>query len=204
MFRSPSTTLLFSGLFGLMVLFTGCDMIAEQVGLDEVDVSTPSELRNVAVVAGDSTSAKSTFDAGANDLPDVFDVEAIEFKKENITFTPNPGKNDQSGRIIYGFTIDGYPIDALVIEVVDNEVTEVTPSTINIKEYSAGGVDAEYHDLFETLLGPLAPDWKSAGTSELNDVIEAGLEGTMKLGILVDSDVSGRFSVDQMTFHLDY
>lgn len=199
-------------LAGTLVLFTaGCDFVAEQAGIDEVELQ-PDFARNVPVASGGAHAAGGAISRDGVDLPGVFDVAAVRIEQEDISYTPltgtaKTGRMQGSGTIEVLLVVSGYPAVLGELTITDDVVTAVSPSSFAVGAYDEADVAALLEELPEAERPDLAADWQSLSEAELVEKVNEALRSASFYAALAargSGDLAGTLSIEKMTFELDF
>lgn len=186
----------------------GCDAIAEKLGVDKVDVNLGSAGSSLAVSATPSASQASVT-RGGSDLPNAFDVESIQFLKENITFTPSATKAAQSGSIDVDLLVNGYPAITGKIIVENNVVTGTQPDVNQVGQFTAAqktAIRARYNAL-PSANRPTLNDFEGKTADEIVSLVNSALRSTsfnVSLHVVSTNGINGTLSVNKARFNLDF
>ena len=205
--RLRALPLLALGLLALTA--TGCDAIAEKLGIDQVDVNLGSA--GSALAVSSTPSAKqAAVSRGGSDLPDAFDVESIQFLKENLTFTPNAAtKSAQSGTINVDLYVNGYPAISGSVIVENDVVTGTNPDVNQVGQFSAAvkqAIRARYNQI-PVASRPTLNDFEGKTAQEIVDLVNSALRSAnfnVALVVVSTNGVNGTLSVNKARFNLDF
>lgn len=191
-------------------ILQGCDWIAEKAGIDEVDVSMGSAGANLVIAPNDASSKTGNVNVGDQDIPNVFDVESITISRDNVSFSPSPGKSGGaagSGTIDLFVIIDGAPTFATRITVANDVITNISPTTIDVGSYNKT-VFLEALNRFQAGEGPnLLANHQSLTQAQIQDIIDDALTGgnfTISIMVSTNGDLSGLLQFTKATFNLDF
>ncbi len=195
---------------GLFVL-SGCDAVADAVGVDEVEVDLGAAGNSIPVVAGEPQAQTTDLDRGGAELPDVFDVESITISEDNVSYEPS-GVLSKSGSVDSG-TIDAFliieraPAIGTQVSIVDDAVDDINPSQIDIGNYNGSRFDNCLDQFPPDERPSLRGDYEELSSAEISDIVSDALRQTtfqVTAMVCTDGDISGFLSIDDVVINLDF
>lgn len=181
---------------------TGCDAIAEKLGIDKVTVPLSSIGSNLAVSSTTASIRSGTVTRGGSDLPDVFTVKSIALDPSDMTFTASTmAKVAQSGTVRAALIVNTCVAVMADVTVSNNAVTAVSPLPIQV-----GSVNmTNFQALVLKLPAAQRPSVSAACTPS---GLAASLTATSFSGSIVaavlSGDLNGVFGIQEGTFNLDF
>lgn len=208
MYRPLRSSLLLLLLLTLIAT-PGCDAVQDAVNdaIPDVDVPLGSAGDNLPVAPG--AAARSTDVDGEDDLPSGFDVANILLEEDDVTYTPvsTTGKTREtaaSGSIFVAILIDRVPAVSTTITIVDDAVTDISPSSISIGQYDGTALAEALENLEDDDL--IRDDYASLSSSDIQDVVnDALVSDSFQLSVIVhtSSDLLGTLDIDQITIDVE-
>lgn len=187
---------------GLALVASGCDTIAEKLGVDKVTVPLGSVGQNLAVSTTAGTIKTGSVSRGGGDLPDVFTVTSIEILPANVSFAPTAAtKTAQSGTVRAALVVGSCVAAMTDVTVANNAVTALSPQDIAI-----GAVNmANFQALVQKLPAAQRPTVTTACTKEglAAELTKASFSASL-LAAVFSGDLNGTFGIQQGTFKLDF
>jgi hypothetical protein len=202
---------LFLPIIALSLCFsqTACDLIAAAAGVDKVDVPTETFAGNLAINANTTEVVTQTVNITEEDLPDVFDVNEVTIKKEDVEFTANTlTKTAASGTISVTLIIDEQPCAYATATIENNVVTKVEPTPIGI-----GANLSAMQTLLSTAnpnqVGTLRSNWQNLTIDQVIDLISTAIKTKLSnlkvsLAVKTTGNISGRMKIKKFTLGLDF
>lgn len=191
--------------------WAGCDTIANKLGIDKVAVPLGSAGQNLAVNTTTASAKTASLDRPGGDLPDVFDVASILLEPSKITFTPtSSAKTNQSGTIRVAVVVSGYPAILGDITIVNDIVTQVTPSPLPVGAVDMTKFNAMVAATPQAQRPTLASDYASASGATIRSKVGTALRSaTFSTTVLVQGvsgtgTLVGTLTISQGTFNLDF
>lgn len=200
------------GFFALALLVTnsGCDFLAEKLGVDYVDVPSSSFGEAVDVTPGVTTYSSGSASLGNVKLPNVFNVDEIQIQASNLTFTASEalGKVSGSGVIRAVVVLQGVCAANFDITVTNDAVTAISKSTLSLGSCDSDGLAAlktlgaaAQSTLLATNAFTITP---AQAQALINTAIKAlKINGSVVLRV-VSGNVKGKLKVDAAKIHLDF
>jgi hypothetical protein len=188
---------------------TACDLIAAAAGVDKVDVPTEAFAGALAIAPNTTTVASQTVSVTEEDLPDIFDVDEVTIKKEDLEFTQSTTtKGAASGTISVVLIIDGQPCAYATATIVDNVVTKVEPTPIGIGA-NLGSMQTLLATATGNQLGTLNNNWQNLTVAQVIDLVSAAIKTKLnnlnvKLAVRTTGDLNGRMKIKKFTLGLDF
>lgn len=198
----PLLTIVLSG-----ALMAGCDALAGALGVDKVDV--PLTSAGTLAVNGTSVAVESVSSSrSGGKLPNLFDIESVDLKPADVTFTSSSGKNASavSGNVyvaIYlGAAGSQLPFVSGTITITNNTVTNISSALYTLGTQIQQRCQASNSGC----PSPSAASGKSV--SQIGDAIETYLRTSENLNVSIvttaDAGVSGTITINKITINLDF
>lgn len=174
--------------------------------VDDAEVDVPPI--GIHVAPGAPAVVNETVSPDLADIDDIRDLEAIRLEPRFFGFQADAGKQAASGKLRVVASLGGtFPLPGMpvTVTVVDNVVTDVTPSTLSF-EGSTYTLDVAGVRAVLAKLGPNAPsfgDFENATLDQVEASVNTALQSAgMPVVVIVDvmeGDLSGTMTVSGFT-----
>lgn len=188
---------------------TACDLIAAAAGVDKVDVPTETFAGNLPITPNTTSVAAEVVNITENDLPDVFDVNEVTLKAEDIVFTPSSNlKEAATGTVTAVLIIDKQPCAYGSVTIENDVVTKVEPSVIGL-----GANLTAMKTLLDTAsanqLGTLNTNWQNLTVQQVIDLVSTAIKTKLnnldvKVVVRTTGNIRGSMKIKKFTLGLDF
>lgn len=189
-------------LFAAAATWTGCDAIAEKLGIDKVNVPLSSIGSNLAVSTTTASIKSGSISRDGGDLPKVFTVKSVTIDASDLSFSPSGAtKVAQSGTVRAGLIINTCAAVLVDVTVANNAVTSVTPVPVQIGQINMTN--------FQALLAKLPAANRPTVTASCtpsglaSELTKSSFSGSVVAAVF-SGDLNGTFGIKEGTFNLDF
>lgn len=182
--------------------WTGCDAIAEKLGIDKVNVPLSSIGQNLAVSTATASIRTGSITRDGGDLPKVFTVKSVTIDAADLSFAASgSGKVAQSGTVRAGLIINTCAAVLVDVTVTNNAITSVTPVPVQIGQINMTNFQA----LLAKVPAAQRPTVSTACTPSglASELVKPSFSGSVVAAVF-SGDLNGTFGIKEGTFNLDF